>query len=34
MNQKNSEEKSIGKVIGLTTLAVGVLLVIYMMRYF
>ncbi len=34
MNQKKSAEHSIGKVIGITTLAVGVLLVIYMMRYF
>ncbi len=34
MNQKKSEEPSIGKVIVMTTFAAGALLVMYMMRYF
>lgn len=34
MNQKQSETNSIGKVIGITTLAVGVFLLIYALQYF
>lgn len=34
MNQKQSETNSIGKVIGITTLAVAVFLLIYAMQYF